>query len=340
MAEIRQVKVLCAAGAIEPCEVQIISVVPGEIHFSGAGMKQSPFGGSDLFSAFLSLREDLEKYGGRLLCAGARVNVWPSGMSRSMGGGLKAYVMVLGRPATEKVDIFDEAILEQIGTVGEQRHFHDNWCKSLRMKLRLFLAHPDALMCDAFRTRFSALPNVEIHQKRFEELPGHDCFVTAGNSFGMMTAGIDAAVVAFFGRSIMGVVQRHILEHFLGEQPIGTAFLLETGHAGVPFLVHAPTMRVPASIDKTANIYLATWAALLAIRDHNRSPAGEESPICSVAFPAFGTGFGQVPFDEAARQMAAAYALFLEPPERLDWDTIIARQKRTHYDGGSLVIRS
>ena len=59
----------------------------------------------------------------------------------------------------------------------------------------LWLVHPDREMADAFRERFAGLPNVRVIQTRFEELEPHDCFVTAGNAFGIMTAGIDAAVV-------------------------------------------------------------------------------------------------------------------------------------------------
>ena len=93
--------------------------------------------------------------------------------------------------------------------------------------------HPDAAMIEAFR-RFVGLPSVAFHACRFEELPAHYCFVTAGNSFGMMTAGIDAAVVAHLGRAVMIAVQRRILDRYLGEQPIGSAFIVETGHADAP----------------------------------------------------------------------------------------------------------
>ena len=54
--------------------------------------------------------------------------------------------------------------------------------------------------------------------------------------------------------------------------------------------------------------------------------------------PAFGTGFGQMPFDEAARQMAVAYQHYLNPPALLDWDFVIARQKSLYYDGGKRVV--
>jgi hypothetical protein len=54
--------------------------------------------------------------------------------------------------------------------------------------------HPEIGMCDAFTARFSGLPDVRVVRGRFEDLPAHDCFVTARNGFGLMTAGIDAAL--------------------------------------------------------------------------------------------------------------------------------------------------
>src|SRR3954454_3550739 len=76
-----------------------------------------------------------------------------------------------------------------------------------------------------------------------------------------MTAGVDAAVVRSFGEPLMQRVQQRILDQFLGAQPVGTAFVVPTGHPGVPFLAHAPTMRVPGSIEGTDKVYAATWAA-------------------------------------------------------------------------------
>jgi O-acetyl-ADP-ribose deacetylase (regulator of RNase III) len=199
----------------------------------------------------------------------------------------------------------------------------------------LWLVHPEEAMCAAFRQRFAGLTNVRVVRARFEELPPHDCFVTAGNAFGLMTAGIDAAVVRFFGEALMKRVQYRILNEFLGEQPIGTAFIEPTGHPDRPFVAHAPTMRVPGSIDGTDRVYSATWAALLAVYSHN---VAAERKIETLAFPAMGTGFGGVPFDEAARQMAAAYAHYLSPPHRLDWDLVVARHKAIAYDGTRQVV--
>ena len=201
---------------------------------------------------------------------------------------------------------------------------------------QLWLVHPEEAMCAAFQDRFAGLPGVRVVRGRFENLGPHDCFVTAGNSFGLMTAGVDAAVVRFFGEQLMQCVQQRILDQFFGEQPVGTAFVVPTGHPDVPLLAHAPAMRVPGSIEGTDKVYAATWAALLAVHAHNVAP---DDKIEVVAFPALGTGFGGVPFGEAARQMAAAYRHYREPPHRLDWDFVVERHKAVCYDGGRQVAR-
>lgn len=205
------------------------------------------------------------------------------------------------------------------------------------MLQNLWLIHFDESMCAAFRKRFAELPNVRVIQGRFEDLEPHDCFVTAGNAFGIMTAGIDAAVVRFFGEQLMLDIQHRIMDQFFGEQPVGTAFIQPTGNSDYPFVAHAPTMRVPGSIEGSDKIYCATWAALLAINAHNLV---SDRKIETAAFPAMGTGFGGVSFDEAARQMAVAYQHYLNPPHRLDWDFVAERQKAIFYDGEKMVLRS
>lgn len=200
----------------------------------------------------------------------------------------------------------------------------------------LWLIHPAREMCDAFRARFEGLPNVTVLQSRFEELTPHDCFVTAANSYGIMNAGIDAAVVRFHGEDLMRRIQFRILNEFLGEQPIGTCLIEPTGNPRYPFVGHAPTMRVPGSIAGTDKVYAATWAALVSIYNYNVANGHQ---IQSVVLPAMGTGFGDVSYSEAARQMAAAYQHYLNPPHRVDWDVVIGRHKQICYDGKQQVAK-
>lgn len=193
------------------------------------------------------------------------------------------------------------------------------------LPLNVWLIHPETEMCDAFRSRFAALPDVTVMECRYENLPPHDCFVTAANSYGIMSAGIDAAVVRFHGKELMKSVQFHIMDRYLGEQPIGTSFVHPTGNSDYPFIAHTPTMRVPGSISETDKVYVATFAAFQAVDQHNTAAGLPlENKIGTVVFPAMGAGFGAVPYTEVARQMAAAYTHYLNPPHRMEWEMVTA----------------
>lgn len=103
------------------------------LRFDGIGIGEQNFEGPDLFEAMTELRKTLERSGAQLLCAGARPEVFPSGMSRGMGGGRKAYVTRIGEGArmADLVDIFEYAAPESIGTVRQQADFHARWIESL-----------------------------------------------------------------------------------------------------------------------------------------------------------------------------------------------------------------
>ena len=189
--------------------------------------------------------------------------------------------------------------------------------------MRLILVAPNSLLAAAFKSHFNYLPDVEIVNDYFEWLPIFDCLVSPANSFGMMDGGMDAANIKFFGSSLMERVQERILTNYLGEQPVGTSMIVETGHPKHPFLAHTPTMRVPMSIKGTDIPYVAMWAMLLAVRHHNQHA---QKKIVCVACPGLGTGIGRVPYSEAARQMALAYNHFLYPPKHLNCFVAASRQ--------------
>ncbi|MEH2030583.1 MAG: macro domain-containing protein [Nostoc sp.] len=168
--------------------------------------------------------------------------------------------------------------------------------------MKLILVAPDSLLCAAFQQHFNYLPNVEIVNDYFEWLPDFDCMVSPANSFGMMDGGIDAAIIRFFGHSLMARVQQRILEDYLGEQPVGTSLIVETGHHKHPFLAHTPTMRVPMIITGTDIPYIAMWAMLLAVRHHNQQA---RQKINTIACPGLGTGIGRVPYTESPGSFTA-----------------------------------
>jgi hypothetical protein len=131
MIETFNIRVLLPNRTLDSVAVRVVSTSPGGLLVSGLGFRDQKFTGSDLFNALLELRRELEQAGHRLLCGGARTDVFPSGMSRSMGGGRKVYVMSLGQPATHTIDIFDDAEPAAVGTIMQQKEFHERWIQSL-----------------------------------------------------------------------------------------------------------------------------------------------------------------------------------------------------------------
>jgi O-acetyl-ADP-ribose deacetylase (regulator of RNase III) len=192
-----------------------------------------------------------------------------------------------------------------------------------RSPIKLILVAPNYHLFRSFQDRFAYLPNVEIVNCSFEQLNTYDCLVSPANSFGMMDGGMDAAITKFFGISLMERVQDKILDDYLGEQSVGTSFIVETGHPQHPFLAHTPTMRVPMQIVGTDIPYIAMWAMLLAVEQHNRH---HPRKIATVACPGLGTGIGRILPDEAARQMALAYDHFIYPPKLLNCFVAASRQ--------------
>ena len=178
--------------------------------------------------------------------------------------------------------------------------------------------------------QFRSHPEVQVVCGRFEDLPSFDCVVTAGNSFGLMDAGMDLAVVRFFGRHVMERIQKQILEDFLGEQPVGTCIIVSTDQAAHPFVAHSPTMRVPMNIQSTDHVYLAMWAALTAVHRHNRSTNPQ---IDSLACPGLGTGTGGVDPIEASLQLRLAYEHFKRPPQFINPSVAQERHERVYYGG-------
>jgi O-acetyl-ADP-ribose deacetylase (regulator of RNase III) len=197
-------------------------------------------------------------------------------------------------------------------------------------ELKLILVDPKQALCDALRERFNGLPNVEVINGKFEHLAIYDCMVSAANSFGLMDGGVDAAITQFFGYELQARVQKRIVDEFLGEQPVGTSIIVETDHPKHPFIAHTPTMRVPMDIAHTDHVYLAMWAMLLAVRQHNFK---SDKKINMIACPGLGTATGHVPYRQAARQMALAYEHFLNPPSNLDWRFADKRQAKIRYGG-------
>ena len=169
--------------------------------------------------------------------------------------------------------------------------------------LTIHLRDISSAVTSAWEAAFADAPEVEVSCGDIFAAKA-DAIVSPANSFGYMDGGIDLVYSRFFGWELESRLKAFLLEHHFGELPVGQAVVVPTEHAAIPFLVSAPTMRVPASISRTVNVYLAFRAALLAVSKHNESAS---TPIASLLVPGLGTGVGEVPPERAARQMKQAY---------------------------------
>lgn len=187
-------------------------------------------------------------------------------------------------------------------------------------EIKLILVDVNPHMCAAWKVAFADHKNVEVVNDYFQNIPEYDCMVSAANSYGRMDGGIDRHITDYFGQQLMDRVQAYIIEHYFGEQPIGSSFIIPTLHHKHPFLAHTPTMRVPEPIAYTDNVYHGMRATLLAVHHHNKSSTQK---INRIACPGLGALTGQVPFEKVARQMERAYASVLEPFTDLSWENIM-----------------
>ena len=190
-----------------------------------------------------------------------------------------------------------------------------NWFKRMQVNTvkpfgkEMDLDVPRISICDTNREITAVFARVFAGEANVEVRHGNLLHLTAGalvspaNSFGDMGGGLDKAIDNFFGGQAQTRVQAHIREAFLGEMPVGVAAILPMSHGQFPFLIVAPTMRIPGYAGKTINAYLAMRAILVAVTRHNQTHAGK---IRHIAVPSLCTGVGGMPYGEAAEQMHAA----------------------------------
>ncbi|MES2197094.1 MAG: macro domain-containing protein [Pseudomonadota bacterium] len=169
--------------------------------------------------------------------------------------------------------------------------------------LRVHLRDINPGVVKAWEDTFADVPDVTVSRGDIFEHKA-DAIVSPANSFGYMDGGIDLLYSKYFGWQLETNLRALLSEQHYGELPVGQAAVLATEHESIPFLVSAPTMRVPMRIGETINVYLAFRAALIAVLAHN---AAGGTPIRSLLVPGLGTGIGDVTPERAARQMRLAY---------------------------------
>jgi O-acetyl-ADP-ribose deacetylase (regulator of RNase III) len=184
-------------------------------------------------------------------------------------------------------------------------------------------------LANAFREHCGELDEVEVVEGDILELEV-DAVVSPANSFGFMDGGIDMAYTNHFGWHVEQRLQSIIAsDKYGGELLIGQAQIVPTSNERIPYLIAAPTMRVPTVLGpRTVNPYLAARAVLkhvhdgMPIFDDNWHYMGDQDYIAnmvgenvkSVAFPGLGTGVGQVSPAVCAHQIKQAINNVLHGP--------------------------
>lgn len=176
--------------------------------------------------------------------------------------------------------------------------------------MKLILTAVEKSLADAWREFCGDLDFVTVHEGSILDVEC-DAVVSPANSFGFMDGGIDALYMRHFGRDIQTRVRRQIFYHHHGELTVGAADAVETGDEAIPFLIVAPTMRVPMHLKDTVNPYLAARAVFALVKDKTfLSGTFENQPISehikTIALPGLGTGVGRVGFNTCAHQVRQA----------------------------------
>lgn len=185
--------------------------------------------------------------------------------------------------------------------------------------MKILLAGINQELIAAWNELFSGQENVVIIETDITTLEC-DAIVSPANSFGFMDGGLDYALSVRFGWDLEKRLQKMIKALPEGELLVGQSMLLETGDEVIPFLISAPTMRIPTNfnIDTSINAYLAMKAILIC--------AQKEERIQTVAIPGLCTGVGRMQPAIAAGQMFQAYKEIILG-EKMDFATFGESQK-------------
>lgn len=176
--------------------------------------------------------------------------------------------------------------------------------------MNVILAAVEAELASAWERCCAGLTGVSIHHGSILDL-ACDAVVSPANSFGFMDGGIDYLYSKFFGWHVQERLQELIRVRHHGELVVGAAEIVPTDHPQIPYVIAAPTMRVPMILRETVNPYLACRATLLLIK-HGIFSSGPHAgqpihtAVQTIAIPGLGTGVGRVSFDTCAYQVRSA----------------------------------
>jgi len=196
--------------------------------------------------------------------------------------------------------------------------------------MNIVLADIEGNLISAWNDIASNNSNITTYQGSIFEVEC-DALVSPANSFGFMDGSLDFAISEFFGWHVQDRLQEIIKSKHSGELLVGQAEVVPTDHASIPYVISAPTMRVPMDVRGTANPYLAIRGALLAVKHgvfKNGTPVKDK--IKTIAFPGMGTGVGQITPTVFAKQMKQAVEDVIE--DKFEFPKTIWNTEKNHRE--------
>ena len=148
-----------------------------------------------------------------------------------------------------------------------------------------------------------------------------DAIVSPANSFGFMDGSFDYFLTQRFGLCVQEYFQDAITRSpYTGELLVGQVLPIPTHDRTIPYVLAAPTMRVPMILGaNTINPFLA-FKAIVQYWIH-----GEVS-LENIVVPGLGTGVGKVPYKLCAEQMLRAYKAIIRKYRPSTWHEAVRWQ--------------
>jgi O-acetyl-ADP-ribose deacetylase (regulator of RNase III) len=196
--------------------------------------------------------------------------------------------------------------------------------------MNIVLADIEGNLINAWNDIASNNSNITTYQGSIFEVEC-DALVSPANSFGFMDGSLDFEISEFFGWHVQNRLQEAIKSKHNGELLVGQVEIVPTDHTSIPYVISAPTMRVPMDVRGTANPYLAIRGVLLAVK-HGVFKDGTpvKDRIKTIAFPGMGTGVGQITPTVFAKQMKQAVEDVIE--DKFEFPKTIWNTEKNHRE--------
>ena len=178
--------------------------------------------------------------------------------------------------------------------------------------MQIYLLDRSGRMTVCWERAFRGVPNVTVVCKEFDRfMYGNkvECVVSPANAYGFMDGGYDLAITQYFGEMLQISAQKYITQHYYGEQPVGTGFIIPIPNSDVK-LMHVPSMRVPSAVADPLVVYQCMRTVMMLALDNN---------IQSIVIPAFGGGCGGMKEEQIAALMREGYDQVMDPPKYPTW---------------------